>query len=142
MWSRYPWAMMTLVRTVFVIVIAVSMATLPARLGAIGISAGPGNVVFSMADCASMGDTLCTFAPDMSMAAGDTMPMSSDCDPPGHDRTTLPGACSTYCNSLPLLPTIVSAAVDIVLADTAAAAIGAITVGIVIPPEPHPPKLA
>ena len=53
----------------------------------------------------------------------------------------LPGACSTYCNSLPTLPmmaAIITAHVVLIVA--IAPAVDTIMDGISVSPEPHPPK--
>jgi hypothetical protein len=131
---------MPLVRTIFTLVVAASLAALPARGVAIGMFGGAGTGVASMADCASMGDFSCQ--PDHGMAVGDLVPMSDGCDRSGDHGTPLPGACSTYCHSLPALPTIVCAAVDIVLIDSVAPPVVTTMDDIGISPEPHPPKLA
>jgi len=134
---------MRLIRTIFTLVVAASLAALPARVGAIGVFGGSGTVSSSMADCASMGDTSCQPAQGMSAAAAaeDMVPMSDGCDRSGDHGTMLPGACSTYCNSLPTLPTMAAITVHDVLIASVAPAVGAILDGISVPPEPHPPKL-
>jgi hypothetical protein len=129
------------VRTIFAIVVAISLAALPARLGAIGISAGSDPVVSAMADCASMDDTSCQPAMGASVTADDTMPMSDQCDRLGHNGTKQSGACSTYCNSVSVVPTTGFVTVDVILADMITLAVGTTTDGIDVSPEPHPPKL-
>ena len=131
---------MPLVRTIFTLVVAASLAALPARGVAVGMFGGPGTGVASMADCASTADSSCQ--PDHCMAAaGDMVPMSDGCDRSGDHGTPLPGACSTYCHSLPALPTIVFAAVDIVLIDSVVPPVVRAMDDVGISPEPHPPKL-
>jgi len=132
---------MRLVRTIFTLVVAASLAALPARGDVIGMFGGAGAAASSMADCAPMGDTSCQPTRDMSVVAGDMVPMSDGCDRSGDRGTMLPGACSTYCNSLPTLPTIVVIAEQVVLIAAVAPAVDSILDGISVSPEPHPPKL-
>jgi hypothetical protein len=132
---------MRLIRTIFTLVVAASLAALPARVGAIGMFGGSGNVSSSMADCMSMGDTSCQPAQGVSAAAEDMLPMSDGCDRSGDHGTMLPGACSTYCNSLPTLPTMAAITVHDVLIAAVAPAVETILDGISVSPEPHPPKL-
>jgi hypothetical protein len=129
---------MTLVRAIFSVVLAMSLAALPARLGAIAISASSSAAVSSIAECTS---PPCEPTPGMPVATMDMMPMPGGCDQPGGHGTTLPGACSTYCNSLPILPTIVFAAVNIVFIHSMTPALGTIMDGVGVSLEPHPPKL-
>jgi hypothetical protein len=133
---------MPLVRTIFTLIVAASLAALPARVGAIAMFGGAGTDFAAMSDCASMGDSSCQPDHGMAAAAGDMAPMSDGCDRPGDHGTALPGACSTYCHSLPALPTIVCAAVDIVLIDSVVPPVVTAMDDIGISPEPHPPKLA
>ena len=130
---------MRLVRAIFTLVVAASLAALPARVGAIGMFGGSGTVVSSMADCASIADASCQPAQGTSAAAQDMAPMSDGCDRSG-DHGTTPGACSTYCNSLPTLPTIAAIPADVVIIAAVATAVGTMD-GIGVSPEPHPPKL-
>ena len=102
---------------------------------------GSGTVSSSMADCAPMGDTLCQPAQGMSAAAGEMVPMTDGCDRSGDHGTMLPGACSTYCNSLPTLPTIATITAHVVLIVAVAPAVDTVLDGISVSPEPHPPKL-
>src|SRR5258706_16168519 len=132
---------MTPVRTIFTVLIAIALAVWPARIGAIGLSSDI--AVSSMPDCVSMNDGSCEaeLAPVLQASAGDHTPMSVGCDNPGADHgTALPGACSTYCHSLPALPTVHVTTVEIVLIAAIAPAIAATLDGIGISPEPHPPK--
>jgi hypothetical protein len=131
---------MRLVRTIFTLVVAASLAVLPARVGTIGVFGGSGTVASSMSDCASTGDTSCPPAQGMSADAGDMAPMSHGCDRSGDHGTMLPGACSTYCNSLPTLATIIAIPADVVIIAAVATAVGTMD-GIGVSPEPHPPKL-
>jgi hypothetical protein len=89
-----------------------------------------------------MDDASCQPAQGMSANAGDMAPMSDGCDRSGDRGTMLPGACSTYCNTLPALPTIAAIPADVVLTAAVAPADGTIMDGIGVSPEPHPPKLA
>ena len=132
---------MRLMRTIFTLVVAASLAALPARVGAIGMFGGSGAVSSLMADCASMGDTSCQPPQGMSAAAEDMVPMSDGCDRSGNHGTLLPGACSTYCNSLPTLPTTAAVTVHVVLIAAVAPAVETVLDGISVSPEPHPPKL-
>ncbi len=133
---------MSLVRTIFTLVVAASVAALPARVGAIAMFGSLDPVVAAMADCASMDDSSCQSEHGMAAAVGDMAPTSDGCDRSGNHDTALPGACSTYCHSLPVLPTIFCAAVDIVLIDSVAPPVVRAMDDIGISPEPHPPKLA
>ncbi len=90
-----------MVRTLFTIVIAVSLAVLPARLGAIGISAGAGILVSVMAECQSTAEMPCDTTAGMTAAVDDTVPMSGGCDRTGNHGSALPGACSTYATTYP-----------------------------------------
>jgi hypothetical protein len=139
--GRLRVSVMPLVRSIFALVVAASLAALPARVGAIGVFAGSGAVISSTSDCVAMGDSSCQPEHVMAAAVDDTVPMSDACDHSG-DHGTLPGACSTYCHSLPLIPAIVCAAVDFVLIDSIAPPVVAAMDDIGISPEPHPPKLA
>jgi hypothetical protein len=132
---------MRLIRTIFILVVAASLAALPARVGAVAMFGGSGTVSSSMSDCESMGDASCQPAQGMSAAAEDMVPMSDGCDRSGDHGTMLPGACSTYCNSLPTLPTIAAVTVQIVLIAAVAPAVDRTLDGISVSPEPHPPKL-
>jgi hypothetical protein len=67
--------------------------------------------------------------------------MSDGCDRSGDRGTMLPGACSTYCNALPALPTIAAITADVILIAAVAPFVGTIMDGIGVSPEPHPPKL-
>ena len=131
---------MRLIRTIFTLVVAASLAALPARVGAIGMFGGSGAAASSMSDCASMGDASCPPAQSMSAHAGDMAPVSDGCDRSGDHGTMQPGACSTYCNSLPTLPTIIAIPADVVIIAAVATAVGTMD-GIGVSPEPHPPKL-
>jgi hypothetical protein len=131
---------MRLVRTIFTLVVAASLAALPARVGAVGMFSGSGTIASSIVDCTSMGDTSCQPAQSMSADAGDMAPMSDGCDRSGDHGTMLPGGCSTYCNSLPTLPTIIAVPADVVIIAAVAPAVGTME-GIGVSPEPHPPKL-
>src|SRR5438105_1258322 len=115
---------MRLVRTFFTLVVAASLAALPARVGAIGMIGGSDTVASSLADCPSMGDNSCEPAQRMSAGAGDMGPMSDGCDRSGDHGTMPPGACSTYCNSLPTLPTIIAIPADVVIIAAVAPAVG------------------
>src|SRR5947209_1864300 len=134
---------MTLARIVFTVIVAISLAALPARIGVIGVAAASDVTVSSMSDCALTGEDTCdaelaSAAPE---AASDHTAMPGGCDKSGADHgTTLPGACSTYCHSLPALPTTGAATVEIVLIAALAPAIATMLDGIGISPEPHPPK--
>jgi hypothetical protein len=132
---------MPLIRAIFTLVVAASLAAMPARVGAVGMIGDAGTVVASMADCATMDGSSCQPAEGVTAGADDMAPMSDGCDRTGDKGTALPGACSTYCHSLPVLPMIVFAAVDIVLGDTVAPPVVAAMDDIGISPEPHPPKL-
>src|ERR1700704_10843 len=132
---------MRLVRTIIAVVTAASLPVLPARVGAIGTFGSAVTGVSSMADCASMDHASCQPEHGMAVAGGDMVPMSDGCDRSGDHGTALPGACSTFCNSLPTLPTVVPIAVDIVLIAAIAPAVDSIMDGIGVSPEPHPPKL-
>jgi hypothetical protein len=129
---------MGLVRHIFIFVVAASLAALPARVGATGMIGGSG--VSPIADCVSTDDISCKPAQSMSAAAQDMAPMSEGCDRTGDRGTMLPGACSTYCNSLPALPTIAAIMADVILIAAVRPAGGAIMDGIGVSPEPHPPK--
>jgi hypothetical protein len=131
---------MGLARTIFTLVVAASLAVLPARVGAIGIFGGSGAAASSMSDCPPMGDASCQPAQGMSEDAGDMAPTSDGCDRSGDHGTTLPGACSTYCNSLPTLPTMIVIPADVVIIAAVATAVRTMD-GIGVSPEPHPPKL-
>ena len=131
---------MRLVRTIFTLVVAASLAVLPARVGAVGMIGGAGTVASLVSDCPSIGDTSCQPAQRMSVDAGDKAPISDGCDRSGDHGTMLPGACSTYCNSLPTLPTIIAIPADVVIIVAVAPAVGTMD-GIGVSPEPHPPKL-
>ncbi len=124
---------MIIVRTLFAIILAVSLAALPARAGAVGISIGSGMAAAGMVDCESMHNIAST---------SDDMPMADGSDQLGHHKNTQPGACFTYCNSVPLPPTIVAAVAEVVLAETIAPTVAATLDGIGVSPEPHPPKRA
>jgi hypothetical protein len=132
---------MHLVRTIFTLVVAASLAVLPAHLGAIGMSAGSGAVASQTADCASMGGTSCEGGQAMSAAAQDAVPMTDGCDRPGDHGPMLPGACSTYCNSMQTLPTTPDFTTLVVLIAEVAPAGDTVLNGISVSPEPHPPKL-
>ncbi len=123
---------MIIVRTLFAIILAVSLAALPARVGAMSISVGADMAASGMPDCESMHNIA---------SASDDMPMADGSDQLGHHKSTQPGACFTYCNSIPLPPTIVAAVAELVLAETIAPTVAATLDGIGLSPEPHPPKL-
>jgi len=138
--------MMVLVRTIFTIVVAASLAALPARVGAIGSVGSSTPVVSVAANCASMDDGWCQSAsgtPEYASDeyASDMALMSDECDRSGDHGTMPPGACSTYCNNLSALPTIVPARIDIVFIATVHPAAGPVMDGIGVSPEPPPPKL-
>lgn len=124
---------MIVVRTLFAIILAVALAALPARMGAIGISVGADMAAAGMVDCESM-HNIASASDDMSMADGS--------DQLGHHKNAQSGACFTFCNSVPLPPTIGAAVAELVLAETIAPTIAATLDGIGLSPEPHPPKLA
>jgi len=138
--------MMVLVRTIFTIIIAASLAALPARVGAIGSVASSTPVVSVAANCASMDDGSCQSASGTleyasAEYASDMALMSDECDRSGDHGTMAPGACSTYCNNLSALPTSVPAGIDIVFIATVRPAAGPVMDGIGVSPEPPPPKL-
>ncbi len=124
---------MIIVRTLLTIILAVALAMLPVRMGAMSISVGTDMAAAGMPDCESMHN----FA-----SASDEMPMANGSDQFGHHKSTQSGACFTYCNSTPLPPTILATVVQVVLAETIAPTIGATLDGIGVSPEPHPPKHA
>jgi hypothetical protein len=131
---------MRLVRTIIAVVTAASLPVLPARVGAIGTFGSAVTGVSSMADCASMDHASCQPEHGMAVAGGDMVPMSDGCDRSGDHGAALPGACSTYCHSLPVLPAILFAGVDIVLGDSVVPLVVAAMDDVGISPEPHPPK--
>jgi hypothetical protein len=138
--------MMVLVRTIFTIVIAASLAALPARVGAIGSFGSSAPIVSVTASCASMDEGSCQSASGPTEYASDEhvsdmAPMSDDCDRSGDHGTMAPGACYTYCNNLSALPTIVPAGIDIVFVAAVHPAAGPVMDGIGVSPEPPPPKL-
>ena len=137
---------MVLVRTIFTIIIAASLAALPARVGAIGSFGSSAPIVSVTASCASMDEGSCQspsgtpeYASDEHVS--DMAPMSDDCDRSGDHGTMAPGACYTYCNNLSALPTIVPAGIDIVFVATVHPAAGPVMDGIGVSPESPPPKL-
>jgi hypothetical protein len=143
--------MMVLVRTIFTIIVAASLAALPARVGAIGSFESSAPIVSVTASCASMDEGSCQSASGAPEYASDEYasdehvsdmaPMSDDCDRSGDHGTMAPGACYTYCNNLSALPTIVPAGIDIVFVATVHPAAGPVMDGIGVSPEPPPPKL-
>jgi len=138
--------MMVLVRTIFTIIIAASLAALPARVGAIGSFGSSAPIVSVTANCASTDDGSCQSAsgtPEYASDeyASDMALMSDECDRSGDHGTMAPGACYTYCNNLSALPTSVPAGIDIVFVATVHPAAGPVMDGIGVSPEPPPPKL-
>ena len=68
------------------------------------------------------------------------MPMSGKCDGcAGDEKTTMPAACSAFCNSVIALPSEV-VEFNAVLIGTMWPSIETIGIGHSYPPEPHPPK--
>jgi hypothetical protein len=132
---------MALVRTILTIIIAASLAALPARVGAIGSLKPSARIAVATADCASMGDDSCQSASRIPEHASDMSPMSDECDRPGGHPTMRPGACFAYCNNLSALPAIVPVGIDIVFIATVYPAVGPVMDGIGASPEPPPPKL-
>jgi hypothetical protein len=124
---------MIIVRTLFAIILAVSLAVLPARVGAMSISDGANMAAAEMVDCESMHNIA---------SASDDMPMADGSDQLGHHKNMQPGACCTYCNSVPLPPTIVAAVAELIVAETISPTVTVALDGIGLSPEPHPPKLA
>jgi hypothetical protein len=138
--------MMALVRTIFTIIIAASLAALPARAGAIGSVGSSTPVVSVTANCASMDDGSCQSASATPEYTSDEYtsnmaPMSDDCDRSGDHGPIAPGACYTYCNNLSALPAIVPAGIDVVFVTAIRPAAGPVMDGIGVSPEPPPPKL-
>jgi hypothetical protein len=138
--------MMALVRTIFTIIIAASLAALPARAGAIGSVGSSTPVVSVTANCASMDDGSCQSASATPEYTSDEYtsnmaPMSDDCDRSGDHGPIAPGACYTYCNNLSALPAIVRAGIDVVFVTAIRPAAGPVMDGIGVSPEPPPPKL-
>jgi hypothetical protein len=138
--------MMALVRIIFTIIIAASLAALPARVGAIGFVGSSTPNVSVTANCVSMDDGSCqstSGTPEYASDgyASDMAPMSDECDRSGNHGPMAPGACYTYCNNLSALPMIVPAGIDIVLVATVHPAAGLVMDGIGVSPEPPPPKL-
>lgn len=132
---------MIVARTLLTIILAVSLVALPARMGAIGISVGTDMAAAGMSDCPLM-NISASARDEMTLAGGDTASMSDYSDQLGHHKNTQPGACFTYCNSVPLPPTIVAEVVELVLAETIGLTVTATLDGIGLSPEPHPPKRA
>jgi hypothetical protein len=137
---------MALVRTIFTIILAASLAALPARVGAIGSVGSSTPTVSVTTNCASMDEGSCQSASGTPEYASDEYasamaPMSDECDRSGEHGPMAPGACSTYCNNLSALPTIVPARIDIVFVATVHPAAGSVMDGIGVSPEPPPPKL-
>jgi hypothetical protein len=124
---------MIIVRTLFAIILAVSLAALPARVGAMSISVGADMASAGMVDCESMHNIAST---------SDDMPMADESGQLGQHKNTQSGACFTFCNSIPLPPTIAAAVAELVLAETIAPTAAIALDGIGLSPEPHPPKLA
>ena len=137
---------MALVRTIFTIIIAASLAALPARAGAIGSVGSSTPVVSVTANCASMDDGSCQSASATPEYTSDEYtsnmaPMSDDCDRSGDHGPIAPGACYTYCNNLSALPAIVPAGIDVVFVTAIRPAAGPVMDGIGVSPEPPPPML-
>jgi hypothetical protein len=132
---------MALLRTILTFVVALSLAALPARVGAIGSLGGSEMASSSMPACESSDDASCQAA-GMHVAAADHMPMSGGCDHPGDHRTATTGACSTYCNNVPAIPAISFPIADVTVVESVTPAVAMTLNGIGVPPEPHPPKLA
>jgi hypothetical protein len=133
--------MMVLVRTILTIIIAASLAALPARVGAIGSLKPSARIAMAMADCASMGDDSCQSASGTLEHTSDMAPMSDGCDRFGDHGTMPPGACFAYCNNLSALPAIVPVGINIVFIATVYPAAGPVMDGIDVSLEPPPPKL-
>ncbi len=130
---------MIVVRALFAIVLSVSLAALPARMGAIGISLGM-EMTAGMPDCQLI--TQSTGASDeLTMTASDTTSMTDIDQRSGHQKSARPGACSTFCNSVPLTPTFAVEPVQILSAEIIVPSIDTILDGLDSSPEPHPPKL-
>ena len=119
---------MVLVRRFFVTVLVVSLAALPVRVSAITIAADSDAIVSEMT------------GKHMTVVTRDVMPISQDCDMTGDHGTKNPGACYTYCNAVPLLPTTALIMTDVVFADAMFSSIGVSMHGIGLSPEPPPPK--
>jgi hypothetical protein len=132
---------MALVRAILTMIIAASLAALPARVGATGSVGTAARIVSATADCASMDDGACQSASGASEGAGNMVPMSDECDRSGGHGTMSPGACSAYCNNLSALPTILSIGIDIVFISAFRPVAGPVMDGIGVSPEPRPPKL-
>ncbi len=115
---------MAFARTILTLVLAVSLAALPARVGAMVVAAD------AHASTAVMDST--------AMDSAEAMPMPDGCDQ--HQGTKAPGACSTYCSSIPALPTFVLVSADAVLTETIALPADTAIDGLSASPEPHPPK--
>ena len=113
-------------RKVFTILLCLSLAALPARVSAISISAG------SNAEMTSE---------QVSAVTGDMQPMAQDCDMVGDHGTKNPGACNTFCNAVPLLPSTALILTGVVFADALFPSMDAVLHGIGLSPEPPPPKL-
>jgi hypothetical protein len=135
---------MALLRTILTFVVALSLAALPARVGAIGSLGGSEMASSSMPECESLDGASCepAQAAGMHVAAADHMPMSGGCDHPGDHGAATPGACSTYCNNVSAIPATSFPAVDIAVIESVTPAVAMPLYGIGLPPEPHPPKLA
>jgi hypothetical protein len=122
------------VRAAFSLLVAAALAVLPARVGAVASFAGSDSEMAAMIDCPSMGHAASQSDPE-------TAPTSDEHGQSRDHKAALPGACSTYCSSLPALPTMPSIVVQSVIVDVLPVAVGTIRDGIGIAPEPHPPKM-
>ena len=132
---------MALVRTIFTIIVAASLAALPGRVGAVG-SVGPATrIALAIADCTSMRDGSCQTTGETRYGARDIAPMSDGCDRSGDQGAMSPGACFAYCNSLSALPAILFVGIDIMFISAFGPAAGPVLDGIGVSPEPRPPKL-
>lgn len=132
---------MALVRTIFTMIIAASLAALPARVGAIGSVASSAPIVSMTVDCASMGDDSCQSARGTLEHANDMAPMADGCDRSGSQGPMSPGACFAYCNNLSALQAVVPAGINIVFSATIYPVAGPVMDGMGVSPEPPPPKL-
>ena len=129
---------MELLRTIFAIVMAISLAILPARVGAIGVRDAHMTMPLT-ADCISMTGDACDSTVGM-RGGDDVAPMTDGCDRFGDHGTIGSGACYTYCNSASAFPIVPSLAVEAMLIAPVAVPATAVLRGISLPPEPHPPK--
>jgi hypothetical protein len=133
---------MAIVRTIFAFVIALSLATVPARAGSMSPGAPSDASTASMSDCcASPGASFASAMDDCSAMTTAHVTMPSKSDGRGGDcGNACSAACFALCSGAIALPTTAAATFDTAPGRALASTLVSVAIGHGDSPDPYPPK--